>query len=80
MLENFGSLYLSVCLCLFVSLRLDHCHHQMISFQKIYGLYGPEYHIVETNGDVTMWEKQTNNNSVTQLMDTEHLVSQLIPF
>ena len=23
----------------------------MISFQKIYGLYGVEYHIVETNGE-----------------------------
>ena len=29
---------LCLCICLFVSLRLGHCHHQMISFQKIYGL------------------------------------------
>ena len=62
MLENFGSLYLSlsvsVSVCLFVSLRLDHCHHQMISFQKIYGLYGPKHHTMEINGDVTM---ETNN-------------------
>ena len=26
----------------------------MISFQKIYGLYGLEHHTVEINGDVTM--------------------------
>ena len=47
------SLSVSVCLCisicLFVSLRLGHCYHQMISFQKIYGLYGREHHILETN-------------------------------
>ena len=32
---------LCLCICLFVSLHLGHCHqHQMLSFQKIYGLYG----------------------------------------
>ena len=36
-----------VFVCLFASLGLDHCHHQMISFQKIYGLYGLEHHTVE---------------------------------
>ena len=40
---------LCLCICLFVSLRLGHCHHQMISVQKMYGLYGLEHHIVETN-------------------------------
>ena len=30
--------------------RLGHCHHQMISFQKTYGLYGLEHHTVEING------------------------------
>ena len=44
------SLSVSVCLCLFVSLCLRHCHHQIISFHKIYGLYGLEHHTVEING------------------------------
>ena len=57
------SLSVSVCLCicLFVSLRLGHCHHQIVSFQKIYGMYCLEHHTVEINGkrwegegDVTM--------------------------
>ena len=30
------------------------CHHQMISFQKIYGLFGLKHHTTEINGDVTM--------------------------
>ena len=35
--------------------------HQMISFQKIYGLYGLKHHSMEINGDVTMeTDKQTN--------------------
>ena len=38
-----------------------HCHHQMISFQKIYGLYGLKHYLMEINGDVTMeTDKQTN--------------------
>ena len=45
---------LCLCICLFVSLRLGQCHHQMISFQKIYGSYGLEHHTVELNGDFTM--------------------------
>ena len=47
------SVSLCLCLCLFVSLRLSHYHHQMMIFQKIYGLYGLEHHIVEISGDVT---------------------------
>ena len=43
-----------LCICLFVTLGLSHYHHQMISFQKIYGWYGLEHHVVEINGDVTM--------------------------
>ena len=38
--------------------------HQIISFQKIYGLYGLKHHTMEINGDVTMEtndERQTNN-------------------
>ena len=46
--------FVSDCLCLFVSLFLGHCHRQMISFQKIYGLHGLEHHIVEMNGNFTM--------------------------
>ena len=45
---------LSVCLCLFASICLGHCHHQMTSFQKIYGLYSLKHHTMEINGDVIM--------------------------
>ena len=44
----------------------------MISFQKIYGLYGLEHHIVEINGDVTdagRTNKQTREDRATQPMD-----------
>ena len=45
--------FVFVCLCirigLLVSLSLGHCHLQMISFQKIHGLYGLEHHMVEIN-------------------------------
>ena len=45
------ALYICLCLCLcihvFVNLRFDHCHHQMIGFQKKYDLYGLEHFIVE---------------------------------
>ena len=42
-------LCLCLCLCIhvFVNLRFDHCHHQMIGFQKKYDLYGLEHFIVE---------------------------------
>ena len=36
----------------------------VISFQKMYGLYGLKHHTMEINGDVTMEtndERQTNN-------------------
>ena len=67
------SLSLNVCLCLFVSIRLGHCHHQVISFQKIYGLYGLKHHTMEINGDVTMErtnDKQTESeNRASQPFD-----------
>ena len=65
------SLSVSVCFCIFVSLCLGHCHHQMIGFQKIYDLYGPEHHTVEINGDVTTRYEQLNKDRATQVMDTE---------
>ena len=36
-------------------------HHQMISFQKIYGLYGLKHHTMEINGDVTMETNERTN-------------------
>ena len=50
----------------------------MMSFQKIYGLYGLEHHTVEINGDVTMRTdkrptKQTSENKATQSMDSVRL-------
>ena len=64
---------LCLCICLFVSLRLGHYHHQMISFQKIYGLYGLEHQTAEINGDVTVrtdgWtNKQTNKQVNIELL------------
>ena len=42
-------------------------HHQMISFQKIYGLYGLKHHTMEINGDVTMkTNKQTNKQQESE--------------
>ena len=58
------SVSLCLCLCLFVSLRLSHYHHQMISFKKIYGLYGLEHHTVEISGDVTMRTDGRTNEQV----------------
>ena len=42
----------------------------MISFQKIYGLYGLEHHAVEINGDVTM---QTDGRTDKQQVNIELL-------
>ena len=72
------SVCLCLCICLFVSLRLSHYHHQMMSFKKIYGLYGLEHHTVEIDGDVTMrTDKQTNERTseyrATQSMDSVRL-------
>ena len=53
----FVFVYVYMYLSLF-SLHLGHCHHQMISFKKLYGFYGLEYHTVEINGDVTMGNDQ----------------------
>ena len=66
------SFSVSVCLCLciylFVSLRLSHYRHQMISFQKIYGVYGLEHHTVLINGDVTMRTDGQSNKQVKVLL------------
>ena len=35
----------------------------VISFQKMYGLYGLKHHIVEISGDVTDPDKQTNKQT-----------------
>ena len=68
------SMCLCLCLCIFISLCLGHCHHQTISFQKIYDLYGLEHHTVEINGDVTMQtDEQTSEDRATQSMDTVRL-------
>ena len=55
----FVFVYVYMYLSLF-SLHLGHCHHQMISFKKLCGFYGLEYHTVGINGDVTMGERPTN--------------------
>ena len=70
-----------VCLCLFVSIRLGHCHHQMISFQKIYGLYGLKHHSMEINGDVTMEtnEQPESENKATQRIDKGLLTFASLP-
>ena len=51
------SVCLSICICLFVCLCLGHCHHQMISFQKVL-----EHHIVEISWAVTN-AGRTNNRT-----------------
>ena len=40
----------------------------MISFQKIYGLYGLKHHTMEINGDVTM-ETTISENRASQPID-----------
>ena len=54
---------LCLCICLLVSLCLNQCHHQMISFQKIYGLHGLEHHTGEINGDVTLGHTRTETHT-----------------
>ena len=49
------SVCLSICICLFVCLCLGHCHHQMISFEKVL-----EHHIVEISWDVTNAGRKNN--------------------
>ena len=54
----------------------------VISFQKMYGLYGPKHHIVEISGDVTnagRTNKQTNKRTkseldVVQLCETQKAI------
>ena len=48
----------------------------VISFQKIFGLYGVKHHIVEISGDVTdagRDEQTTSKDSATQLLISEPL-------
>ena len=50
----------------------------VISFQKMYGLYGLKHHIVEKSGDVTDPDEQTNKqptrkDRATQLLICEKL-------
>ena len=81
-------LCLSVCLCLClciwlsVSLCLGSCHHQMISFKKIYGLYGLEHHTLEINGDVANPGRPNNRTKIELLswMDAERWVFQWLFF
>ena len=43
---------------------------EVISFQKIYGLYGLKHHIVEINGDVTRRDGwTTEKDKATQHVD-----------
>ena len=46
----------------------------MINFQKIYGLYGVEHHMVEINGHAMGTdERKTSEYSATQSMDSVRL-------
>ena len=48
----------------------------VISFQKMYGLYGLKHHIVEISGDVTdagRGERRTSKDRATQLLICEPL-------
>ncbi len=45
----------------------------MISFQKIYGLYGLEHHTVEINGDVTMRTDERPNEQTNKQVKIELL-------
>ena len=55
---HFLSLSVSV-FRLFACLCLGRGHHQMISFQKIYGLYGLKRHTGEKRSDVALTNTQT---------------------
>ena len=39
----------------------------VISFQKMYGLYGLKHHIVAISGDVTDPDEQTNKQTTKQI-------------
>ena len=45
----------------------------VISFQKIFGLYGLKHHIVEISGDVTDAGRTTSEDRATQLLIWETL-------
>ena len=52
------------------------CIVGVISFQKMYGLYGLKHHIVENSGDVTdagRYEQTTSKDRATQLLICEKL-------
>ena len=46
----------------------------VISFQKMYGLYGLKHHIVEISGDVTDPDKQTNKQMTSEYRATQLLI------
>ena len=48
----------------------------MISFQKIYGLYGLKHHTVEINGNVTLEHGQTDRhvNIELEFFETEFAI------
>ena len=45
----------------------------VMSFQKMYGLYGLKHHIVEISGDVTDAGRTTSEDRKTQLLICESL-------
>ena len=49
----------------------------VISFQKMYGLYGLKHHIVEISGDVTD-AGRTNEQTTSEYMATQLLICELI--
>ena len=44
----------ALCICIFLCLCVGHCHHQMISFQEIKGLYDLKRHTSGENQDITI--------------------------
>ena len=49
----------------------------MISFQKIYGLYGLKHHTVEINGNVTLEHRHTDThvNIELEFCETEFAIA-----
>ena len=54
----------------------------VISFQKIFGLYGLKHHIVEISGDVTDAgrDKRTNKQTTSKDRATQLLICELLSF
>ena len=46
----------------------------VISFQKMYGLYGLKHHTVEISGDVTDPDEQTNKQTTSEYGATQLLI------